>query len=74
MRENCGKVCWANCGWCLAPYMYYIHCICMGICILLQTWHLMQDAKYGDDEDQVGVLRLVQNNSFNGYFPLHEVS
>ena len=39
----------------------------------LQVWHIMQDAKYGEDEDQIGVLRLAQNNSFNGYYPLHEV-
>jgi hypothetical protein len=38
------------------------------------TWHIMQDAKYGKDEDQIGVLRLVQNNCFNGYYPLHESS
>lgn len=38
------------------------------------TWHLLQDAKYGKDEDQVGVLRLMQNNCFNGYYPLHESS
>jgi hypothetical protein len=38
------------------------------------TWHILQDAKYGKDEDQVGVLRLVQNNCFNGYYPLHESS
>ena len=40
---------------------------------LLQVWHIMQNAKYGTDEDQIGVLRLVQNNSFSGYYPLHEV-
>ena len=33
----------------------------------------MQDAQYGKEEDQIGVLRLVQNGCFNGYFPLHEV-
>jgi hypothetical protein len=38
------------------------------------TWHIMQDAKYGKDEDQIGVLRLVQNNCFDGYYPLHESS
>ena len=48
--------------------------IFMDVHFFLQTWHLMQEAKYGKDEDQVGVLRLVQNNCFNGYYPLHEVS
>ena len=36
-------------------------------------WYWLQEAKYGDEEDQVGVLRLIQNGTFTDQFPLHDV-
>ena len=33
----------------------------------------MENTKYGDSEDQVGVSRLLQNSSFTAAFPLHDV-
>ena len=62
--------------------LYYVMNINCFFCVIgsliitldIQVWNIMQDAKYGVDEDQIGILRLAQNGSFNGYYPLHEVT
>ena len=40
---------------------------------LPQVWHIMQNARYGEDDDQIGILRLLANKSLTSAFPLHEV-
>ena len=44
-----------------------------------QVWNIMQDVRFGDEEDdtnddQVGLLRLLDDKSFTASYPLHEVS
>ena len=39
----------------------------------MQVWHHLQNARYGDEDDQIGILRLLQNGCFNNAFPLHDV-
>ena len=33
----------------------------------------MQEAKYGEQDDQIGMLRLLQNKTFTDAYPLHDV-
>jgi len=38
------------------------------------VWFLMQEAKYGEQDDQIGVLRLLQNKTFTDAYALHDGS
>lgn len=38
------------------------------------VWHILQNARYGEDEDQIGILRLTQNKTISAAYPLHESS
>ncbi len=35
---------------------------------------MLQNARYGEDSDQIGILRLTQNKTISTAYPLHEVS
>ncbi len=41
--------------------------------LLPKVAHLFNEARYGEDPDQVGVLRLLTNGTFSTSYPLHEV-
>lgn len=34
----------------------------------------MEQTKYADEDDQIGISRLLQNKSFSAAYPLHDVS
>ncbi|XP_064396523.1 anoctamin-7-like isoform X2 [Halichondria panicea] len=38
------------------------------------VWHMLQNARYGEDSDQIGILRLTQNKTISTAYPLHESS
>ena len=37
-------------------------------------WHLLENVKYGEAEDEIGISHLCSNNTFGDCFPLHDVS
>ena len=39
-----------------------------------QVWYILEKTTYGEQEDEVGISRLVQDGSFTAAFPLHDVS
>ena len=38
-----------------------------------QVYNILLNARYGDEDDQIGLLRLLSNKTFTAGFPLHEV-
>lgn len=59
------------------PLLFFFHEIHFNYALpsplSLQVYYMLLNVRYGEEDDQVGLLRMLANNSFSSGFPLHEV-